>query len=79
MWLRRKIVTVRDKRKKLAVTTKATVKLDPDVHAWLVLLAEKHDTTLSGAIHMLIAEHEPDIIRLQTEIDALKQRHLSEK
>jgi macrodomain Ter protein organizer (MatP/YcbG family) len=70
---------VKDKRRKFEVTTKATVKLDPEVHAWLSLLAEKYQTTLSGAIYKLISDHEPDIVRLQSEIDALKQRHLSEK
>jgi hypothetical protein len=59
---------------------KVTVKLEPDVHAWLLLLSEKYNTTISGALHKLITEHEPEVVKVQSEIDALKkQRLLGEK
>jgi hypothetical protein len=52
------------------------VKLDPDVHAWLVLLSEKYQTTLSGVIRKFVTEQEPEIITLQDEIEKLKQKRL---
>lgn len=64
--------------KDLKRTSKATVKLEPEVHAWLSLLAEKYNTTLSGAIHKLIADNEPEVIRLQNEIESLKHKHLND-
>lgn len=67
-----------DRRRTQAKTTKTTVKLDPKAHAWLSLIAEKYETTLSGAIYKLISKYEPEIIELQDQIDALKEKHLNE-
>jgi macrodomain Ter protein organizer (MatP/YcbG family) len=69
---------VQDRRRTHAVPTKATIKIDMEVHAWLSLLAEKYDTTLSGVIYKLVTEHEPEIVQLQSKIEALKQAHLNE-
>ena len=68
-----------DKRRTHAVSSKATIKIEPEVHAYLTLLAEKHGLTLSGAIYKLISEHEPGVIELHNEIEALKQKRMSEK
>lgn len=69
---------MQEKRTRRAPATKTTVKLDPKAHAWLSLIAEKYETTLSGAIYKLISKYEPEIIELQDQIDALKEKHLSE-
>ena len=67
---------VQDRRRTKSTTTKTTVKLDPEVHALLTLVAEKYKTTLSGAIHKLITEYKPEIVTLYNEIEALKKKHL---
>jgi hypothetical protein len=54
------------------------VRLDADVHAWLVLLSERYNTTLSGAIRKLVTEHEPIIIETQNQIDEIKRTRLGQ-
>ncbi|MDX1994558.1 MAG: hypothetical protein SF029_19405 [bacterium] len=61
------------KRKRSASTLKATVKLEPEVHEWLVLVAEKYNVTLSGAIAQLVEACEPGIIDLHKKINAVKE------
>lgn len=68
-----------DKRRTHGISNKATIKIEPEVHAYLSLLAEKYGLTLSGAIYKLISENEPEVIQLQEEIEALKQKRMSEK
>ncbi len=53
-------------------TIKATVKLEPEVHEWLVLISEKYNLTLSGAIAKLVESCEPGIIELHSKINAVK-------
>lgn len=52
------------------------VRLDADVHAWLLLLSEKYQTTLSGVVKKLVTEQEPEIIELQAQINKLKEAAL---
>lgn len=67
-------------RPKLGSTSDRTmVRLDTNVHAWLSLLAEKYETSLSGAIAKLIEAHEPRIIELHDEIEAAKSRKFKEE
>jgi macrodomain Ter protein organizer (MatP/YcbG family) len=73
--------SVVSKKEALVTSTKntVTVKVDAKVHAYLSLLAEKYGMTLSATLYKLISEHEPDVIQLQEEIEALKQKRTSEK
>lgn len=65
-------------KKPATLDSKVTMKVDSDVHAWLSLLAEKDQVTLSDVIRKLILECKPEVVRLQTEIEALKHKHLRE-
>jgi hypothetical protein len=53
-----------------------SLKIEPEVHAWLLLLSEKYNTTLSGAIRKLVAENEPEIIELQNRLEKIKREAL---
>lgn len=54
------------------------VRLDADVHAWLVLLSERYNTTLSGAIRKMVVEHEPVIVETQNKLDEMKREMLGQ-
>ncbi len=60
------------RQKRNPATTKTTVKLEPLVHEWLVLISEKYNVTLSGAIAKLVESCEPGIIELHSKINAVK-------